>query len=367
MRHLVFGLLCSAMTAFAASRCDTPAELLPFEDSLPAFGQERIAAIEQRLAQSPDSLYLHRLFVDSSVYQRSAQRDRYRKLLEAHPDSLDYQYLYARALVGSKTPEALTRFARILERDGDYPWIHLSQLEIYRADAFRDRARLAASFAVLQRVCPELWKQYDYLAQLPGEAQAADAARRLRTLLQGAKNPRELRLYRTLWAAEFRVQASTGQDAVRRQVSADLDRLQPFENDETMRALIEHGAKLIGNDALAARMAKARKPDLHQAVMDEGNKWARANPQPKPGDPPEVRRAHAEGLMRLAQRWLEVAPDQVTGYSNRLRALVYRNAPDEEIARAEEALLAVIRNDPFVQAMMRDFGATIVPGSVAPL
>jgi DNA polymerase-3 subunit gamma/tau len=36
-------------------------------------------------------------------------------------------------------------------------------------------------------------------------------------------------------------------------------------------------------------------------------------------------------------------------------------------ARRQRAAEEVIRNDPFVQAMMRDFGARIVPGSVKPV
>ncbi len=36
-------------------------------------------------------------------------------------------------------------------------------------------------------------------------------------------------------------------------------------------------------------------------------------------------------------------------------------------ARSQRAAEEVIRNDPFVQAMMRDFGARIVPGSIKPV
>jgi len=36
-------------------------------------------------------------------------------------------------------------------------------------------------------------------------------------------------------------------------------------------------------------------------------------------------------------------------------------------ARQQRAAEEVIRNDPFVQAMMRDFGAKIVPGSIKPV
>ena len=44
-----------------------------------------------------------------------------------------------------------------------------------------------------------------------------------------------------------------------------------------------------------------------------------------------------------------------------------RGATPQAAAEKQRAAEAVIQDDPFVQAMMRDFGAKIVPGSIKPL
>ena len=50
-------------------------------------------------------------------------------------------------------------------------------------------------------------------------------------------------------------------------------------------------------------------------------------------------------------------------------AVVHTASAQAQEARAERQRAAeeTIQNDPFVQTLMRDFGATIVPGSIKPL
>jgi len=177
-------LFLGVTVACAADRCSPPPELAEFVSALPADNVARRAAIQERLKQTPGDVTLHRMFVDSSVYERKPIRERYQRLLESHPGSLDYQYLQARSLVGSDTRQALHIYARILEKDPDYPWVHLSQLEIYRAEAFRDRAKLAASFSVIQRVCPSLFQPYSSFNNILSFAAAPRAAAMLTALLK---------------------------------------------------------------------------------------------------------------------------------------------------------------------------------------
>src|SRR6266542_3466874 len=129
MRVLAF-LLISLTVACAADRCSPPLELAEFVNTLPADNSARRAAIQERLKQTPGDPTLHRMFVDSSVYERKPIHERYQRLLVNHAGSLDYQYFQARSLVGSDTRQALQIYARILEKDPDYPWVHLSQLEV---------------------------------------------------------------------------------------------------------------------------------------------------------------------------------------------------------------------------------------------
>jgi hypothetical protein len=332
--RLLAVLFFGVTVAYAADRCSPPLELAEFVNTLPADNGARRAAIEERLKQTPGDVTLHRMFVDSSVYERKPIRERYQRLLDSHPDSLDYQYLQARSLVGSDTRQALQIYARILEKDPDYPWVHLSQLEIYRAEAFRDRAKLAARFSIIQRVCPSSFQPYSYLNEIADDDAVARGAAKLRTLLKEANGERELRLFATLWAVEFRVRPPAEHEGERKQVAEDLKRLLPFENDPRIRATIENGAKLTGDTALAQRLAGERKPDPRSVVMDQSNEWIHAHPRPKTGDSPEARRAWGKDLMERAEEWRKIAPGDVIGHFDRIQAMIFLDVSPDEIGRA---------------------------------
>ena len=336
-------LFVGVTVACAADRCSPPLELAEFVQSLPSDYAAKRAAIEERLQQSPGDVYLHRMFVDSSVYERKPIRERYQQLLESHPGNPDYQYLHARSLVGSDTRQALRVYAQILEKDPAYPWVHLSQLEIYRAEAFRDRAKLAASFSAIQRVCPSLLQPYRYLTEIADDDTAARAATKLRALLKEANGARELRLFATLWAVEFRVRPPAEHGEERKQVAEDLKRLLPFEDDPGIRAAIETGAKLTGDSALAKRLAAERKPDPESVVMDQSNAWLREHPRPKPDDSPEARHAYGKDLLARAEEWRQIAPGFILGYFYRVQALTFLDTPTDEIGRAGDDLLALLR------------------------
>ena len=329
--------------AFAADRCSPPLDLAEFVNSLLSGNDARRAAIEERLKQTPVDVTLHRLSLDSSVYERKPVRERYQRLLESHPDSLDYEYLQARSLVGSDTRQALRIYARILEKDPDFPWVHLSQLEIFRAEAFRDRAKLAASFSVIQRVCPSSFQPYSYLNEIEDNDTVARAATTLRALLKDANGARELRLFATLWAVEFRVRPPAEHEKERKQVAEDLKRLLPFEDDPRIRAAIENGAKLTRDDALAQRLAGGRKPDPQSSVMDQSNAWLQGHPRPKAADSPEARHAYGKILLAKAEEWRKIAPGDVIGNFNRVQALTFLDASPEEIGLAGDDILALVR------------------------
>src|SRR5580658_5500306 len=142
-------------------------------------------------------------FSPNGVLVPKAERERFRALLAEHPQNLDYQYLQARSLVGTNSKEALRLYAQILVRDRDYPWVHLSQLEIFKAEAFRDRAKLQASFETFTRVCPSSLAPYFYLDQIPDHDLAVRAAAKLRVMLKDAKSEPDLEAYRVLWNVEL--------------------------------------------------------------------------------------------------------------------------------------------------------------------
>ena len=111
-------------TTARGERCDPPAPIAEFVRALPDDNAKRRAAIEEKLKSDAEDFWLNRLFLDGSVYQRSAIRERYRQRSEAHPGNLDDEYLYGRSLIGYNTGEALRIYSDILAKDPDYPWVH---------------------------------------------------------------------------------------------------------------------------------------------------------------------------------------------------------------------------------------------------
>jgi len=329
-------ILCSEVVG--AGPCDPPPQIATFFRGLPDNPRNQHWSIEERLDSSPDDFWLNRLFLESSIYERDPIREKYRRRLEAHTDSLDDRYLYARSLVGFNTKEALRIYSAILEKDSDYPWVHYSQLEIYRHPMFLDRAKLSQSFDALVRVCPAWIEPYRYLADMDDSA-VATRATQLRTMLQASSDPKELKLYTTLWTAEFRVLPKSDHEAERQRIASDLKRLSQFDG---VQAVIANGAKLIGDDALAKRMTLPRTTNLLMTAFEE---WRRRHIRPAVTNPPEKLRAYAEAQLEASTRWMTMAPDVTLGYTERFAALVALGAPLEQIAQAGEGVEKIGRRN----------------------
>ena len=87
---------------------------------------------------------------------------------------------------------------------------------------------------------------------------------------------------------------------------------------------------------------------------------------PTPADPIETLRT-ASNVERLSAALSKHfgRPARITSELGQVEQTASRQASDERAERQRQAE-ETVRNDPFVQAMMREFGATIVPGSVKP-
>jgi thiol-disulfide isomerase/thioredoxin len=95
-------------------------------------------------------------------------------------------------------------------------------------------------------------------------------------------------------------------------------------------------------------------------VVNSSNAWLREHPRPRDGDPPEKRRAWGSELLARSLEWIATLPDDPIGYMQRVQALISLNAPAEDIARAGDELLALIRReDPtmatWIVSLARDY------------
>jgi pentatricopeptide repeat protein len=238
-------------------------------------------------------------------------------------------------LVGTNSKEALRLYAQILVRDRDYPWVHLSQLEIFKAEAFRDRAKLQASFETFTRVCPSSLAPYFYLDQIPDHDLAVRAAAKLRVMVKEAKSEPDLEAYRVLWNVEL--QELPNEEGTR-QIAEDVKQLMLLQKSPRIGSLVQRGAALDGDRPLEIQMATQNR-----APMKEFGAWEKAHPYPGSGAAAEKRHAYGAARLQESAKLLEMAPENPVGYEERLNALVALEAPAEEILGAAEKFLEVSR------------------------
>src|SRR4051812_16687545 len=109
MAKRVWLILLFSIVAWA-ERCDPPAQITAFLNALPDDNTERRKLIGESLKSSPGDFWLNMSFLDGSVYQRSAVREKYRLKFQENR-TLENQYLYGRSLVGFDTIQALRLYS----------------------------------------------------------------------------------------------------------------------------------------------------------------------------------------------------------------------------------------------------------------
>ena len=187
--------------------CDVPAELKNFRTEL--FGPatkvaERADKVAERLKDDPDNYFLKALYLDTFSGKDTDVVAVSKSQMHTHPRDVAYEYLYGRALVGKKTPEALEVFGKVTSKEPDFPWTYLSLMEIYSSPNFRDVPKLTQSFQAFEKLCPDDLNPYRYLRPVSDLDILKEASARLRSLLDKREKPEDAYFYTTLWALEFR-------------------------------------------------------------------------------------------------------------------------------------------------------------------
>src|SRR5206468_12812675 len=80
------------------------------------------------------------------------------------------------------------------------------------------------------------------------------------------------------------------------------------------------------------------------------NAWVHAHPRPKAGDSPEARHAWGKDLLERAEEWRKIAPGDVVANFDHVQALIFLDASPDEIGRAGDDFLALIRAKPGIMA-----------------
>jgi hypothetical protein len=230
---------------------------LPVEKSLEA--RKKIFA--ELVQKYPDDLFVH-LQARTTVYSTSrlmAVRDQYQKLAQEHPKSLQYQYLYARALIDSDTPRAMDLLKQVETADPAYPWPYLEFAEIHSGGKYADLPRMRTELEKFFEICPNSLDRiaWSLLRRHSPPEMAARYARVLRERLMTETDRDRLRRYwPTVWAFEFKAASVAEHAQVRKQLAADLARLDqmPGETDAKWLAFLKTGYEMADDQEALKRV-----------------------------------------------------------------------------------------------------------------
>ena len=309
MRIFVPLLLAASPALFAQSKltipgCEAPPEIRQvLEDKL----GEKVTAnmknsdqepLERQvlgdlIAKYPRELEPHRRFIrdiswmDPEAYP--AVVDTYVKQAEQHPDDPLALYLAATVLNGKNTPRAIQLLEQAKSKAPDFAWPDLMLANIHASGELADRKKATVEIASFFTACPSSTDGYAQwtLSRAGTPETQAHVAAALRASLAKETDPKRLQAYATLWGMEFRTHPPQEHDALRKQVAADLQRLESMNPSPDAGWLIflrdgykQSGASAETVTAMEDRVIKTF-PHSEEAYGIVYDRWKKTHKEPE--------------------------------------------------------------------------------------
>lgn len=242
----------------------------------------------------------------------------YRRQAKEHPDDPLVLDLAAEALNGTDTPESIRLLEAAKAQAPQFVWADLDLANIYSSGKFADKTKFTEHLTAYWTSCPASGDGYARWMLVKDMALQAKVAAALRPRLEKETAPDDLKDYAFLWSLEFRIHPPQEHPAVRRQVAADVKRLeqvQPHPDAEWMSFLIE-GYKQSGASEQAIHAMEDRLlqqyPHSEQAESIVQKRWSDAHKEPT--DQKDIaawaayRKAHREAM----DIWVREFPDDTS-------------------------------------------------------
>jgi len=241
-------------------------------------------------------------------------RERYRNMASTNPDDPLASYLAAYALWRTDTPQAIQLAEKARKLATDFPAPQLLLTRIYMSGKFEDKPKAASLLSRYFDLCPASTAAGWEMNKVGTPELKAKVAGALRAKLEKETDPTVLIGYEDLWGLEFRVHPPTEHAALRKQVAADVARLEKLnpKPDEQYFGLLRTGYKQSGASkeeirALEDRIIRdAAGTDL--AYQVEYERWKEANKPPEDQKDLAAWRAYNARLMDFRKQWVKRFP-----------------------------------------------------------
>jgi len=256
----------------------------------------RREVLEDLIAKYPREVEPHRRLLKSTLNDDTANypalAEHYRKQAELHPGDPLALYLAGLALANRDTPQSIRFLEQARAAAPDFAWPALELGQLYSPGTKRaDKKKAADEIAAFFGACPSSVdaEAQELLSRAGAPELQARVATALRARLAAETDPRRLEFYRRLWGLEFRTHAPQQHDALRRQIAADLKRLEALNPspDAAWLVFLSDGYKQSGASpetvaAMEDRVLEAF-PHSEEAYRIVRARWEKLHPEPDDG------------------------------------------------------------------------------------
>lgn len=262
----------------------------------------------------------------------------YQKQAADHPNDPLQLYLAAIALQRKDTPASVHFADRAIELAPGFAWPALYLAELYSHGKLGDKEKSAENLKRFFDLCPaSMEPQAQWLlskdTELEAKVQPAE-----RAYLESATDPVTLENYTTLWSLEFRLSPPQGYAALRKQVAADLARLEKAnpKPDAAWAAFLLFGYKQSGapSEVITAREDQllAAYPHSEQALRIVEERWMDAHKRPEKQDDTAAWAQYHAAYRTAVQEWLRAYPN---AYHELVQVAFYAADNDDSISEAD--------------------------------
>jgi thiol-disulfide isomerase/thioredoxin len=258
---------------------------------------ERLAfhrqVLEDLIARYPREVEPYRRLLDltreDDIDRLPELVDRFRHQAEQHPDDPLALYLAGAALMKRDTDLSIKFLKQARRLAPDFPWPAVDLAHIYSPGGKRvDKTEAPNEIAAFFTACPASTdiEAQTRLGRVGSNELQAQVAAALRARLAAESDPNRLKDYAVLWSVEFRARPPAEHDALRKQVAADLQRLETLNPhpDADWLVFVKDGYKHSGSSpatvtAMEDRVIQAF-PHSDEAYQIVEARWEAAHPEP---------------------------------------------------------------------------------------
>jgi len=308
------------------------------------------------LAQNPADVFLNLRYQEIEGSANDADRakaiEKYKALADANPASADYAFLYATALVGANTPDAIARFKTLVASPSGYPLANLRLARRYESGKFANKEEFRTQLDRFFDSCPAVFNS-QALDLLQGNATPTEAAKyasALRERLSKDSDPDRIKYWEKIWTLEFKARPPSEHPEVRKQIVADLAKLEqnPRPTDMNWLEVLCAGYKIVGDETARRRiedriLTVAPRGETAWRIYNE--RWSSEHPFPKTSDSESTRQAYYRALLAFSDDRLKATPDDAYYLGTRIFALTHLDdSSPKQFVDTATALQAAVRN-----------------------